>query len=272
MKLKGRNQIKKFKLIAGTLAAKMAAFEGVVGIVFIGGLTRGFADRYSDVDIIVFLGEKDEDLRKRIRKIGLDEQKLSGLDVDLEVHFLSDFRNRKWSEMERWDFSQAKIAFDPQGEIRRLFKKKMEVPKHFWIKRIVVYGEYLKWYCCPPSEGVGTLAETWVDRGDMLSAHYCMNYALDLMVNVLFALNKEFLPPPKWKIGYSSALKWLPPDYSRLVEEAMTVKNFSVNGLDRRVRALRELWKQTLPMIEGKTGLTPATISKCYVKKVLKQE
>jgi predicted nucleotidyltransferase len=270
-KLHGNNRVEAFRKIAELLKSKIVTYEGVSGVIFTGGLIRGFADKYSDVDIIVLLSEKDEDLRKKIRKIGENEQRRSGVDVDLEVHFLEDFRTRKWDETAKWDFSHSEIVFDPEGKVRKLFEKRLKVPKSFWLKRIVIYGEYVKWYCCPPQDNVGTIAETWVDRGDLISAHYCLDYALSLLIKMTFALNREFLPPPKWEIFCSYTLKWLPPNYKKLVGEALTVKSLSERDLDRRLRAARELWREILPKIREETGLTPELISRQYAKHVLRQ-
>jgi predicted nucleotidyltransferase len=271
VKLKGENQIRKFRQVAEGLVSKMSSFEGVTGIVFIGGLVRGFADKFSDLDIIVFLTRRDEQLRRQISDLGLDEQRRLGIDVDLEVHFLEDFKKWNWDEVDKWEFSRAEIVFDPKGEIKKVFSEKLRVPKDFWIKRIVVCGEYLKWYCCPPREEVGTVAESWIERGDLVAAHYCLNYAVDLLLRMVFALNREFLPAPKWRIFYSYGLKWLPENYRRLLGEAMLVKSFSVKDFSRRLGAVRELWCGILPKIREETGLTTELISKYYVEKVLHQ-
>jgi hypothetical protein len=232
---------------------------------------RGFVDKFSDLDIIVFLSKRDEHLRKQISDLGMDEQKRLGIDVDLEVHFLEDFKKSKWDEVDKWEFSRAKIVFDPEGEVKKVFGQKLKLPKDFWIKRIVVCGEYLKWYCCPPKKDVGTIAECWIERGDLLAAHYCLNYAVELLIRILYALNKEFLPASKWRIFYSYGLKWLPENYRRLLGEALLVKSFSVKDFSRRLRAVRELWCGILPKIREETGLTAELISKYYVEKVLHQ-
>lgn len=270
-RLHGANRIHQFEKVAELLKSKIVSHKGVSGIVFMGGLVRGFADGYSDVDVIVLLGEKDESLRKNIKKIGSDEQTRSDIDVDLEVHFLEDFKKIKWNEMSRWDFSHAKIVFDPQGEMCRLFRDRLKVSETFWTKRIVTYGEYVKWYCCPPKENIGTIVGSWVDRGDVVSAHYCLNHALNLQIRMIFALNKEFLPPPKWEIFYSYVLKWLPSNYTKLIGEALTVKSLSRRDLNRRLRAVKELWREILPKIREETGLSPELISKQYAKHVLGQ-
>jgi predicted nucleotidyltransferase len=271
VKLKGENRIRKFRQIAEELASRIASYENVTGIVFIGGLVRGFADKFSDVDIIVFLSRRDEKVRKRIRDLGVNAQRRLGVDVDLEVHFLEDFRKRKWDEVDRWEFSRVEVVFDPKGEVKKVFGEKLRVRKGFWVKRIVVCGEYLKWYCCPPKSDVGTVAECWVERGDLVSAHYCLGYAVELLIRVVYALNREFLPAPKWRLFYFYGLKWLPESYKRLLGEALLVKSFSVEDFGRRLEAIRRLWRGILPKIREETGLTTELITKYYVEKVLHQ-
>lgn len=271
LELQGKNEIGKFRKIAESLVTKIVTFKDVTGIVFIGGLVRGFTDKYSDVDMLVFLSEKDEHLRKRLRKIGSDEQERSHIDVDLEVHFIADFSKPKWSETSRWDFSHAKIVYDPQGKIRKLFKQRLRVPKNFWIKRIVIYSEYLKWYCCPPRENLETMVDAWVARGDIVSAHYYVNYGFDLMLSVLFALNKEFLPPQKWRPFYSYSLKWLPKDYVNSVREVLIVRDFSTGDVNRRLKVMKTMWSQVLSKLKSEMNLTPELISKYYVENVLHQ-
>jgi len=271
VKLKGENQIRKFRQVAEGLVSKIVSFEGVTGIVFIGGLVRGFVDRFSDLDIIVFLSRRDELVRRKIRDLGLDEQKRLGVDVDLEVHFLEDFKKWKWDEVDKWEFSRAEIVFDPKGEVKRVFGEKLRVRKDFWVKRIVVCGEYLKWYCCPPKRDVGTVAECWVERGDLVAAHYCLNYTVELLIRVIYALNGEFLPAPKWRIFYSYGLKWLPEGYKRLLGEALLVKSFSEKDFNRRLMVIRKLWCELLPKIKEETGLTTELMSKYYVEKMLHQ-
>jgi predicted nucleotidyltransferase len=270
-KLKGKNEIGRFKQIAEKLCSQLSSIEGVVGIVFVGGLARGFADRFSDVDIDVYLRKKDRKLRETIRKMGADEQKRSGIDVDLSTYFVDEFGKRRWTEIDRWDYSHALIVYDLKGEVRRIFDWKLAVSRDFWVKRIATCAEYLKWYCCPPAENVGTMTEAWVERGDLASAHYCLTYAVDVLLRVIFALNREFVPPQKWRIIYSYTLKWLPSNHEELLREAMIIKELSTSDLERRLKAIRKIWRGTVPEIEKETGLNLEELSKYYVENVLQQ-
>jgi len=269
--LKGENQIDKFRRIADKLTSKIASLGGVAGVVFIGGLVRGFTDKFSDVDIIVFIDRRDETLRVKIRKIALEQERRSRIDIDIEVYFLEEFRKRKWNEALKWELSKAKVAYDPKEKVNKILQKKLQLPEDFWIKRIVVCAEYLEWYCCPRRENVGTVAEAWIERGNLTAAHYCLNYATNLLIKTLYALNKEFLPAPKWRIFNSYRLKWLPEDYGKLVKQAMITKSFSVKEFNRRLKGIRQLWQKTIPKIQKETGLTLEKISKYYVEKILRQ-
>jgi predicted nucleotidyltransferase len=271
VKLKGENRVRQFRQVAEKLVARISAYEGVAGIVCLGGVVRGFADKFSDLDITVFLSKRDEQLRMRICKTGADVGKRVNVDLDLEVHFLDDFKRHGRSEIERWDFSKAEIVYDPKGKIRELFQNKLRVPKDFWIKRIAICGEYVKWYCCPPRAEVGSIAEAWIERGDLASAHYCLTYSVDLLLEIIFALNKEFLPVQKWRVFYSYSLKWLPKDYVKLLKEAMIIKELSAHDLKRRLKALRKMWLGIVPKIEEETGLTVDLMTKYYMEKVLHQ-
>jgi predicted nucleotidyltransferase len=239
-KFKGKNQIRLFRETAEKLVSKITAKKNIAGIILLGGLARGFADKHSDLDIIALIDKQDEHLRRQIQNISLEEKKSSGLDIDLEIHNLNTFQRRKWDETDRWDFSHAEIAYDPTGQISKLVNARLKVPERLWVKRIVTYAEYMKWYCCPPNSSVSTITQAWVDRGDLLSAHYCLTYGIDLILKTVFALNKEFLPPPKWRIFYFRNLKWLPSNHG-LLKDAIDAKELTVEDLSRRLKSLREI-------------------------------
>jgi predicted nucleotidyltransferase len=270
-KLKGENRIAYFRKVATDFASKIATYEGVAGILFLGGLVRGFVDEFSDLDVVVLLKNKDDNLKRKLVRLWLDAERRYHIEIDFEVHFIEDFKAYSWNDAERWDFSKAEIVFDPNGEARKVLEEKLKVSENFWKKRVVVCAEYLKWYCCPVKKNAGTVAEVWIRRGDLKSAHYCLNYGVELLFKLIFALNKEFLPSPKWRLFYSYSLKWLPKNYRKLIREALVAGGPSRADFERRLRALRTLGHEVFQKIEEDMGLNAEVISKYYVEKVLHQ-
>jgi predicted nucleotidyltransferase len=162
-KLAGKNNIRLFRQVARRLASDIARCKQVTGMVFLGGLARGFTDKSSDLDGMIFLERKNQVQETQIRDMVTKEAKRSGIDIDLEIHLLKDFAKWKWTEINRWDFSHAEIAFDKKEHIRRIIEAKLKIPDEFWTRRIVLCAEYMKWYCYPPKKSIGTIAEAWID-------------------------------------------------------------------------------------------------------------
>ncbi|MEM2947319.1 MAG: nucleotidyltransferase domain-containing protein [Candidatus Bathyarchaeia archaeon] len=270
-KLKGRNRIVHFRRVADDFASQIAAYEGVAGILFLGGLVRGFVDEFSDLDVVVILKNRDEDLKKKLVKLWRDAERRHRIEIDFEIHFIQDFRAYEWDDADRWEFSRAKIVFDPDGEVKKVLDEKLRVSKNFWKKRVVVCAEYLKWYCCPVRKGSCTLADVWIKRGDLTSAHYCLNYGVELLIRLIFAINKEFWPSPKWRLFHSYSLNWLPKNYKKLIKKALEAGKLSLADFERRLRALQVLGREVFRKIEEDMGLGAELISKIYVEKVLHQ-
>jgi hypothetical protein len=86
----------------------------------------------------------------------------------------------------------------------------------------------------------------------------------------VFALNKEFMPPPKWSVFYFRNLKWLPKN-SALLNDAMKTDDLSVDDLRRRLKAVRKIWAEILPKIKSETGFEPREIDRYYVEQILNQ-
>jgi len=268
--LKGENQIERFSRVADKFVSEVSSYDGVSGIVLLGGLAREFVDEFSDLDVTVFLDKADKSLESRIRSIA-EKEKRSGIDIDLDIYDITYTPHARWDDMMLWEYSKAKIVFDPKGECKNAIKKKLDVPKDFWTRCISALVEHLSWYCCPLEETVGTIAEAWIKRGDLTSAHYCLNYGVELIVKLLYALNKEFAPAPKWLLFYSHNLAKLPEGFKKDIEESSTVRNLSLEELQRRLMVLRRLWSKIEPMIEKEAKLTLSQLHDYYYKSILKR-
>lgn len=271
-KIKGRNRISKFRRITKELVSAVSSLKGVMGIMISGAAVRGFADEFSDMDINVILERRDPELSRKIRDLASVAQIRYQTDVDMEVYSLHHYKRKRWGETERSDCENSRVVYDPTRAMKRIGRHKMKSTDDFWTRRIVTSAEYLRWYCNPSQVAKESLAEVWISRGDLISAHYCLNYSIELLLRILFALNKKYLPPPKWRLFDSYGLSWLPKDYTRLVREAMKIGGYSRKEISRRRGTIAKLWKRIMPRMRDLLGLGEEGISRRYVRDVLKQE
>ena len=140
-----------YHIIAQKLAEATAVAEefaskfrrkGVVGIVFLGGIARGYFDKFSDIDLIVF---KRRGIRLRIKHE--DEIEYKVFKIDYEIVNYDDSAKSEWEMEKRWAFSNAKIFYDPEGKIRALLSKKVHL-KNKERKWIIMEGiTQSEWYC-----------------------------------------------------------------------------------------------------------------------------
>lgn len=216
---------------------------GVVGIVFLGGIARGYFDRFSDIDIIVFK-RKNTKLEMKAE----DEVEYKGFLIDYEIANYEDKLESSWDIEERWGFSTAKIFYDPEGKIKNLINRKVPL-KSKERKWMIIEGiTQSEWYC-------NVMSKSWVYRGDVLSAHHSINNALEELLKALFALNNELLPAKKWQIYQSYSLKWLPDRFREKLMQITIVKSVSIEELQRRRDALNYLWNQMLPRAEKEVAM-----------------
>jgi predicted nucleotidyltransferase len=61
--LEGENLLNLFKPVSERLVYEISSVKGVSGIVLLGGLARGFMDKFSDLDVTVLLDNPDNTLK-----------------------------------------------------------------------------------------------------------------------------------------------------------------------------------------------------------------
>ncbi len=267
-KLKGGNLHKTHLEIAESLSRQISEIGHVAGIVFMGGLARGFADSSSDIDIVVILDRRDGALRDLLERLGRSESARTGLEVDLEVHAIQDFVKLERTDWRRREYSEAEIIMDRDGTVQRAISEMLAVADDFWTDRIVKDWMYLQWYACP-KKGTPSIAEIWLDRGDPVSAHYCLNYSIELLVELLYALDRQFVPVPKWRLHHLWEITWRPRGFSSALTQLITVKALSGSEALRRVNAMRRLHVQMEREVFSKTDLSRKSLFERFLEKAV---
>ena len=222
---------------ARELANCFLAREGVVGVLLTGGAARGYADHFSELDLVVYLTRPHfEDWTRRGRApFPEGDSCLDGWHVDLDYLCYEDEVEAEWGLTKRWDRSYAVILHDPRGWMREMLARKAiltEEEKRRLTSRYLTNGDY---FC-------DLVVPSWLHRGDLLAAHHCLNLALDSLIETVFLANDELIPFEKWTLNLSYTLVWTPTDWRKRVEQAMRIREISREDIERRRTLLRDLF------------------------------
>jgi len=200
----------------------------VVAVLLTGGLARGFADEFSDVDLEVFFHREHTWTWVSPMTNTYTPQ---GNFVEFEKRCLEAWMNPRndeniWTMANRWDKSHARILYDPQGEVGQLLKKKL-IFRPGELKTLRHEARGCEWLA-------DSVADIWVQRGDLAAAHHSVNRGIDLLLDYLFLKNREFIPFEKWKLVCARQLPILPKDFERRIHHAMLIKELSEADLRGR--------------------------------------
>ena len=222
---------------AQALARRIAAHEGVVGVLLTGGVARGYADRFSEIDLAVYLVRSTygEWVQNGLAPYAEGDSCLDGWHVDIDYLCYEDDLGAVWDHVKRWDRSYAVVLHDPQGCMQEMLAQKAiltdEERQGLTSRHLILFGEY---YC-------HLVVPSWVHRGDLRAAHHCLNTALDSLIRAVYVANDELIPFDKWMLNLSYTLAWKPSDWQERVAQALSVREFAPEDVERRCTLLRDL-------------------------------
>jgi hypothetical protein len=222
---------------AQVFADRFAAHEGVVGVLLTGGVARGYADHFSEIDLVVYLTQSTFE---RWTQSGLapyagGDSWLDGWHVDFGYLCYEDELQAEWDHVKRWDRSYAVVLHDPRGLMRELLARKAiltnEEKRCLASRYLILYGDYFLLFVVP----------SWLYRGDLLAAHHCLNIAFDSLIRAVFLANDELIPFDKWTVN---TLAWTPSNWRGRMEQALLVREISSSDVERRLTLLSELFAE----------------------------
>ena len=232
---------------AQQFAERFASHKGVMGVLLTGGVARGHADHFSELDLAVYLKRPhyEDWTRRGLAPFPEGDSCLDGWHVDFEYLCYEDESEAEWEHTKRWDHSYAVILHDPQGLMREMLAHKAilteEEKQRLTSRHLILYGDY---FC-------GLVAPSWVQRGDLLAAHHCLNIALDSLIKALFLANEELIPFDKWTLNLSYTLAWMPQDWQERVGQALLVRKVTQTDVERRCALIRDLFAECRERLVG---------------------
>jgi predicted nucleotidyltransferase len=229
---------------AQELARRFAVMEGVVGVLLTGGLTFGEADRYSDIDLIVYL--RQQSLRTwYFGEAPLPEGESRYRNLRLDVSYL-DYeheRERTWTTNELWGASRAEVLYDPEGLLSELLEEKLASVGQLADEALNAAARvrYL----------IERLVPAWLYRGEALAAHQVLNHAADELVRLIHLLNRQPGPEPGWDVALLDSLTSTPDALMTDLHEALRTGDLSAADASRRryvlLRLLQSCWAKIAP-------------------------
>ncbi|MDI3340095.1 MAG: nucleotidyltransferase domain-containing protein [Sphaerobacter sp.] len=248
------NLASEYRERARELARRFAVLEGVVGVALVGGLTLGQADRYSDIDLAVYLRHRTlQTWLLGAAPLPEGESLYHGLRLDLTYRDYAEELSRPWTAAERWQIAAAEILYDPEGLLADLFREKAGAPEVE--RRAQVLAELRA-----AEEILEQIVPAWLYRGDALAAHHMLNLALRHLLRAVHLVNDRPAPTDRWLLHLATDLPWRPERWDERLAAALTVADAGNVEATRRRQVLtgllRECWGRVAPV--GAADLRPA--------------
>jgi GNAT superfamily N-acetyltransferase len=243
------NYAKKYFQIANEFVKKVDGDSNIIGIVLCGGVARGRADIFSDIDLSIF--------SHNINKLNLrqGEQLFNGATIDLFLVDLNQVRNKKWTQTQREVYKFSKILYDTNHSTERLIKENLTFPEEERIYIVVKKIFELAWAGIYPRDLLGKKWRGYTfplphdimcQRGEPDSSHINLLYSLDNIVQILFAINSEFIPDHKWRYFRVKYLYWLPSNFIKNFQSIIVCNNISTHEFERRYKLLKNLYDEVI--------------------------
>ena len=209
--------------------------DDVIGISLNGGLSRGYGDHLSEVDVTIYYS----DLGYRKFEKGLIDIKEGICVIDQQLYDVKIVNFEKESIVasiytELWDLSHAKVLYDPSGQLRKLLSKRL--------KREVTYRDtngpmfsawwYFKLAC-----------DIWLYRENYYQGHFILNEGSKKILEAIYLANKSYVPHEKWLVHNLYTLEWLPMSEQVLVSNLLGTSNFSLSSLKTRQKFFVDMYE-----------------------------
>ena len=253
-----KNYQKKYEQVASKYVKDyFQKIPGFRGMILRGGVGRGTADEFSDIDFTcIFEGD--------IRKISLKYSLKKGMHLYNGLMFsgryisLDEFGKNEWSEKMKHAYSYVRFVFCTEA-VKKIIAEKIRISNKEQIRRVVAniieLGEICKVY--EKYRGFEMFSEIYKNyhRAEIISANLEIDRAIKYLKNVVFDLNKMHYPEEKsYYTRFFSDLAIKPKGFDEKIFKIMEMpRNRSV--LNVKISMLVSLSRELIDFCESKLSL-----------------
>jgi len=212
------------------------ALDGVVGITLNGGLSRGYGDYLSEIDVVIYLQEhRFMEYKNGLYPFALGITRIDGYLYDIKTANIERELERDYEPVALWDLSYAKIMYDPQSKLADFIKQKLSKTVDISQAGGLLWSAYWSYKLS---------GNIWIHRQDAVQGHFTLNNAINPLIGALFIANNEYIPHEKWLVHMSKSLSWTPEHWSERLKDAMNTGDFSFQSLVDRQNCIDDLWHE----------------------------
>lgn len=244
---------------------KFTSINGLIGITLNGGLSRGYGDHLSEIDLTLYLDDKAyNDYKNGFTRIKVGICKIDKELYDIKIVNFNKENKREWSPLvELWDLSYAKILYDPSNSIEKLISNKLISKKPIESIEGIMFSAWWSYKLA---------GDIWIHREDSIQGHMMLNEAAKSILQSIYLANDEFVPHDKWIANLIGNMKWLPDDAIKLRNQLFSTGDLSLQSLIDRQSNIEKIWtKINKYVIERYNSDIPVDITKKYFYDKLKE-
>lgn len=244
------NKLEEVESVIQAFVNRLRGEEGVLGVTYGGGISRGFGDDHSDIDLHIYLTK--EAYQQWLQGKGPIPHKdftFAGRHFDsLFICYPQENLNHL-PLVAKWDRSYQKILIDPYGKVTERLVEGDKFSKNEKIDSFLDDTIHAFW--------LGDMfVSQCLKRQDYLTAHFSINMAVEHLCRLLFLINDEIPAFKKHLVHYSLTLPWKPADWAQKIEELLLVKEFSSDEVVRRHNLFKALYSTIWGKVVGEEWLT----------------
>jgi predicted nucleotidyltransferase len=171
------------------------------GIVYLGGLARGFADEFSDIDIALFS-------KKPMPNLQLGER-LSPEGYDLEIYNIAmDEGFQKWTPIQKEAYEEGVVIYDKNNNVTPFLNDALCFNDDYRIKRSLELIFNMAWhgwiytpYKNKTEKGYFWVLpeDLWFRRNHTANAFYVAQKSIEHYIELMFVINRKWSPDYKWR-------------------------------------------------------------------------
>lgn len=246
--LKTTNNINELKEFLEAQLPLFKSIKGLIGIILNGGLSRGYGDHLSEIDVLLFLDpESYLYYQEKMLPFALGITKIEGQLFDIQLIDVEKESEKVYDPVGLWDLSYAEIIYDPTNKLTEMRDSKLT-----GIKTLDDTEGYLfeAWW------NYKLAGDIWIHRGDIFQGHYMLNNAIQPLISAIYAVNNELIPHEKWLVHLSKTLNWQPKEWQSRLSDLFFSEDRTLEGLKKRQQLIASVWHEIDQEFKNKIELT----------------